>query len=291
MSSRISSRVVPSAATENACVWPRVKIVEPCVRGATPTSIQMSRISSAARPSGRFLSTAIRRRMMSFSSVSKARCTAARRSASSASAAERLERLLLDALGRVLALELVHDLRRVVERLAEAVLHLGEHRLVDRRRGDLDLLLAGLGAQVVLGLAEALDLGVRDVERVEDLGLGRPRWRRPRPSGSRPRCPRPRGRAGSRGATPRQGSRRSCPRSPARSARRRRASGTGCPRSSARRWRRSSRGCRRGARDPLTSGSRRAASRGSSPWGRAAAAGGRSCARSGWPSRRRGPRA
>ena len=36
----------------------------------------------------------------------------------------------------------------------------------------LDLLLAGLLAQLVLGLAEPLDLGVGDVERVEDLGLG-----------------------------------------------------------------------------------------------------------------------
>jgi hypothetical protein len=79
VSSRISSRVVPSAATENACVWPRVKIAEPCVRGATPTSIQMSRISCAARPSGRFLSTAMRLRMISFSSLSKASCTAWRR--------------------------------------------------------------------------------------------------------------------------------------------------------------------------------------------------------------------
>ena len=56
----------------NAWVWPRVKITEPCVRGATPTSIQMSRISSVPRPSGRFLSTAMRRRMMSFSSLSNA---------------------------------------------------------------------------------------------------------------------------------------------------------------------------------------------------------------------------
>ena len=64
MSRRISSRVVPSAATENAWVWPRVNTADPCVRGPTPTSIQMSRISSASRPSGRFLSTAMWRRMV-----------------------------------------------------------------------------------------------------------------------------------------------------------------------------------------------------------------------------------
>ena len=158
MSSRCSSRVVPSAATEKACVWPRVKSAEPCVRGATPTSIQMSRISSAARPSGRFLSTAMRLRMMSFSSLSKASWTAWRRSRRAVvgldGLAERLEDLLLDALGGVLALELVLDLRRLVERGAEALLDLAEERLVDLRRRVLDLLLAGLLAQVVLGLAE-----------------------------------------------------------------------------------------------------------------------------------------
>ncbi len=81
MSSLISSRVVPSAATDSACVWPRVNRAEPCVRGATFTSIEIGRISSAARPSGRFLSTAMRRRMMSFSSLSNAICAAARASA------------------------------------------------------------------------------------------------------------------------------------------------------------------------------------------------------------------
>ena len=47
-----------------------------------------------------------------------------------------------------------------------------DDRLVHLRRLDLDLVLAGLLAQVVLRLAEALDLLVGDVERVEDLRLG-----------------------------------------------------------------------------------------------------------------------
>ena len=103
-----------------ACVCPRVKIAEPCVRGATPTSAQMSRISSARRPSGRRLSTAIRLRMMSFSSLSNARCTSARRCGSTRPPllVERrvlLEHGLLDGLRRILALELVLDLRRAVE--------------------------------------------------------------------------------------------------------------------------------------------------------------------------------
>ncbi len=79
MSRRISSFSVPIATTLSACVCPRVNSAEPCVRGVTPTSIEMSRISSAPRPSGRFLSTAMRSRMIDFSSLSKANCTAARR--------------------------------------------------------------------------------------------------------------------------------------------------------------------------------------------------------------------
>ena len=50
------------------------------MRGATPTSIEIGRISSAARPSGRFFSTAIRRLITSFSSLSNASWAAARRS-------------------------------------------------------------------------------------------------------------------------------------------------------------------------------------------------------------------
>ena len=41
-------------------------------RGATPTSIEIGRISSELRPSGRFLWTAIRSRMSVFSSLSSA---------------------------------------------------------------------------------------------------------------------------------------------------------------------------------------------------------------------------
>jgi hypothetical protein len=41
------------------CVWPRVKSPDPCVRGATPTSHSIGRISSVPRPSGRRFSIAI----------------------------------------------------------------------------------------------------------------------------------------------------------------------------------------------------------------------------------------
>ena len=43
------------ATTLRACVWPRVNSAEPCVRGVTPTSIVMSRISSSAAPVGALL--------------------------------------------------------------------------------------------------------------------------------------------------------------------------------------------------------------------------------------------
>jgi hypothetical protein len=45
-------------------------------------------------------------------------------------------------------------------------------RLVNLRRLDLDLLLAGLLAKLLHRGDELLDLAVRDVEGVEDLGLG-----------------------------------------------------------------------------------------------------------------------
>src|SRR3954470_23140120 len=86
--------------------------------------------------------------------------------------AERLEHLLLDALRGVLALELVLDLGGLVEGVAEALLDLAEHGLVDLRDLDDRLLLADLLAQLVLRLAQLLDLAVGDVERVEDLLLG-----------------------------------------------------------------------------------------------------------------------
>ena len=56
---RCSSLAVPSVTSVSAWVWPRVKRPEPCVRGVTPTSAAIARISFAARPSGRRFSIAI----------------------------------------------------------------------------------------------------------------------------------------------------------------------------------------------------------------------------------------
>ena len=145
------------------------------MRGATPTSMSIGRISSAPRPSGRFLSTAIRLPDHVLLELVEGELDGRALLAVVVGlrvAGERLERLLLDLLGRVLALELVLDLGGLLEGGAEAVLELGEDRLVHLRRLDLDLVLAGLLLQLALRLADALDLAVGDVERVEDHGLG-----------------------------------------------------------------------------------------------------------------------
>ena len=45
---RWPSLAVPSVSSVRICVWPRVKSAEPCVRGETPTSHVIGRISSVA---------------------------------------------------------------------------------------------------------------------------------------------------------------------------------------------------------------------------------------------------
>ena len=84
-----------------------------------------------------------------------------------------VEDLLLDGLRGVLAGELVLDRGGLVELLPVRALDLLEQALVDLRRLDLELrALAGLLAELAHGGDELLDLRVRDVQRVEDLGLG-----------------------------------------------------------------------------------------------------------------------
>ena len=83
-----------------------------------------------------------------------------------------LQDLFLDGLRRGLALQLVLDGGRLIERGAMRLRDLLHQVLVGLR--DLDLLLgrAGLALQLALRFAQLLDRGVRDVQRVEDLGLG-----------------------------------------------------------------------------------------------------------------------
>ena len=145
------------------------------MRGRMPTSIEISRISCSERPSGRFLWTAMRWRIRFFSSLSNASCARARNSGvglGARLARVLLEHLLLDRLRRVLALELVLHARGLVELRAVRLLDLAVQVLVDDRRGDHELLARRLGRQLALRAAELLDRVVRDVERVEHLGLG-----------------------------------------------------------------------------------------------------------------------
>ena len=61
------SSAVPSVAITSAWVSPRVNRQEPCVRGRTPTSIVILRISSNFRPSSRWPRSRISsRRIFSF---------------------------------------------------------------------------------------------------------------------------------------------------------------------------------------------------------------------------------
>ena len=47
-----ASRMVPSVTLTSAWVSPRVNRAEPCVRGNTPTSQEIARMSASPRPSG-----------------------------------------------------------------------------------------------------------------------------------------------------------------------------------------------------------------------------------------------
>ena len=82
------------------------------------------------------------------------------------------QRLLLDLVDRVLAGQLLLHLGGVVELRAVAALDPVDERLVELGDLDLDLLLAGLLAQLLHRADQRLDLAVGDVERVQHLGLG-----------------------------------------------------------------------------------------------------------------------
>ena len=70
-SMRCSSSLVPSVTVTSACVSPRVNSAEPWVRGSTPVSMVIWRISSNARPSGRRWFFSISSRKMRSFSASK----------------------------------------------------------------------------------------------------------------------------------------------------------------------------------------------------------------------------
>ena len=56
-----ASRPVPSVVVTSACVSPRVKSAEPCVRGSTPVSTVIGRTVRMSRPSMRSPASTLRR--------------------------------------------------------------------------------------------------------------------------------------------------------------------------------------------------------------------------------------
>ena len=104
----------------STCVWPRVKSAEPCVRGSMPTSAATSRISSGAAVGAPLVDGDPPPDDVLLELVEGALRLARRSASVSALAVAGVlrEHLLLDGLGRVLALELVLDLRRAVELVA-----------------------------------------------------------------------------------------------------------------------------------------------------------------------------
>ena len=263
------------------------------MRGSRPTSTEIGRISSAERPSGRRLWTAMRWRMVVFSSRSKASwalLAVLRVGVGGRVARVLVEHLRLDRLRGVLAGELVLHGRRLVQRLPVGRLDLAEEPLVHDGRRDLELGLGDLAGQLALRRAQLLDLAVGDVERVEHLGLGdlvRPgldhQDRLVRAGHDQVEVGRELlllGRVDHEVAVHLADAHRA-------DRRRERDAGDHQGR------RRAVHGedVVRAGRGRSTAGWRRAASRSASPWGRAAAGGGRSCARSGSRTRPRGPRA
>ena len=174
----MSIRVVPSATLEKICVSPRVNSAEPCTRGARcrPRSR-----SGGSRPWRGRRAASCRRRSacgsMSFSSFAKAALTSAARSGSASSSPSPAASVRRRPPPRprrsrpgARASRRSGSPRRAWRRASP-----GSARAAPRRSVgllDLDLVLAGLAAQLLDGGDQLLDLAVGDVERVEDLLLG-----------------------------------------------------------------------------------------------------------------------
>jgi hypothetical protein len=101
---------VPSVAVTSAWVSPRWNTDDPCVRGSTPTSMLIGRISSNARPSSRLpRSSASSRITFSFSSL-KIALASLRRSTRRRDAGDEIGEHLVD---RAVVLQLVLDAHRL----------------------------------------------------------------------------------------------------------------------------------------------------------------------------------
>src|ERR1700753_30669 len=163
----MSIRVVPRATLERICVSPRVNSAEPWTRGEMSTSVSIGRISSWARPSGRFLSIAVALRLAALALAG----------GDGLVVVTVVGRVVgddggLDLVDGLIALELALGRDRVDQSLAVRSADLVEEILVELRRLVVDLRLAGLLAQLLDRGGDLFDFAVGDVEGVEDLGLG-----------------------------------------------------------------------------------------------------------------------
>ena len=115
-SMRCSSRLVPSVTTPSACVCPRVNSAEPWVRGRTPTSQEMGRISSRPRPSARSPFERICSRIVFFSMPRRISPTSFSCSATVLVLVhQRADHVLLEGRHGLLALLLVLQVQRLVD--------------------------------------------------------------------------------------------------------------------------------------------------------------------------------
>ncbi len=159
-----------------AWVSPRVKSAEPWVRGSTPTSQLTGRISSKARPSRRLPSSRMVARVMSFTMEPKT-LLAHGVCSSRSSSGSLVEGLLADGLDGVLLLELTEGLHGLAELVgplgAQGVLELVGPGVGRGLEGHLDH--AALGDDLALQGDEFLDLGMGEIEGIEDDTLGQHR--------------------------------------------------------------------------------------------------------------------
>ena len=189
ISMRCSSSLVPSVTVTRACVSPRVNSAEPCVRGSTPTSQSILRISSNARPSGRRLAFSISSRKMRSFSVSNSSLASA-----CCFLGQRLHHLLLGFVDAMIAFELgiLLGVERVGQLLADLRLDLRVQLLVDRRPAYTPLLLASLGHQFLDPSGDFLAAGMAVLDGLQHFLFGGVLRARLPPSRCLLRCPRPR---------------------------------------------------------------------------------------------------
>ena len=141
-----ASSAVPSVQVTSACVSPRVKTAEPWVRGSTPVSIQIGRISSnfAAVESHAVRSSTSSRSTFSLSSLKICLASSLALDFALRQRGDQLVEHLVDA---VVVFELAADPHRLGQRHEHLLLDLAVELVADLLLRDRELLLAGVFAR------------------------------------------------------------------------------------------------------------------------------------------------